>query len=292
LELDLEAIGWSHPSNTFLQARDLSGSLICFTQQVRFPESQQTHEIPIPGPIIVVVSESDGSNARLVALSFDIGGGPCFDFTSDAMYVLGGPLLGCLPTPESFAAYVTREDDSQLLLGYLVDVETGERSGDARCVMSDGHYANPWSDLVATGAYPPNMIADAVTQEVLVEVSEPGSSGVVDCWVLPDAGLASNEGTQVLRYSDGTEVINPGSEIHVYAVLSDGSCVFSRDDVEGARAPALLGNIDWHTFESADAETLLGLEEYYLRHCDVLDDETGRWLVFVDGSTLFSYELP
>lgn len=286
---DPEAIGWSHPTNTLLQAKSLCGSLICFTQQVHFPDSLQTYETSIPGPVAVVVSDTDGSNARIIALSFDIGSSPDFRFTSDSKYIFGGLILRCLPTPEHFAAYVVREDESQVLRGYLIDVETGARSGDGECVMNDGYGVNPWSDLATTGGYPPTMIVDVVTQEILIEDSNVGSSGIINRWVLPDAGLANKDGTQVLLYSDGTEVTNPGNDISIYAVLSDGRYMFSYDS---DRELLLLGNIDWDTFESLDADTLQGLEEYNMRYCRILENMDDEWLILVDGWTLYSYELP
>lgn len=260
---DAEAIGWSHPTNTLLQAKSSCGSLVCFTQQIRYPDSLQTYETTIPGPVAVVVSNADGSNARIVTLSFDIGSGPDFSFTSDSKYIFGGPDIYCLPTPEHFAAYVVREDDSQVLRGYLIDVETGARSDDDECVM---------------------------THEILFERSNAGSSERINRWVLPDAGLASRDGTQVLLYSDGTEVTNPGNEISFYAALSDGRSVFSYDN--NGRALPQLGNIDWDTFKSFNTDTLQGLEEFNIRYCKILEDRDDQWLIFLDRGTLYSYELP
>lgn len=82
----------------------------------------------------------------------------------------------------------------------------------------------------------------------------------------------------------------PGNDIQIYAVLSDGRCIFRYDDPD--RKILLLGNIDWDTLGSLDADTPQGLEEHYLRKCSILEKAEDEWLIFLDGNSLFSYELP
>ncbi|OPL17753.1 MAG: hypothetical protein AVO35_08820 [Candidatus Aegiribacteria sp. MLS_C] len=280
---------WTGNTNTLLQASSPDGSTICFTQQVRFPDSMQIEGTFIPGPVIVVLCGPDGSNARIASLSLDIGTSPSFDFTSDSGYLFGGVLLGCRPTPEDFAAYVTRHDDSNVISGYLIDTGTAERTGGPDTLVNDGYFVNPWSDLAATGGYPASMVIDVVSREMIFEDPYPGHSGVVCSWVLPDAWLAEKNGVQVLRYADGTRIVNPGASLRVLAAFPDGEYVFSTDD---SPEDIMLGNMDWEEFESPDAVLLDGLGDYELSYCRGLETPRGSWLVFAEGSRLYACELP
>lgn len=280
---------WTGHTNTLLQALSPDGSTICFTQQVRFPDSLQIEGTPIPGPVIVVLCGPEGSNARIVALSFDLGTSPSFNFTSDSEYLFGGVLLGCRPTPEDFAAYVTRDDDSNVISGFLIDTATGARTGGPDALVNDGYFVNPWSDLAATGGYPASMVVDVVSREMIFEDPDPGHAGVVSSWVLPDAWLSEKDGVQFLRYADGTLTVNPGASLRILEVLPDGKCVFSRDD---SPEDIMLGHMDWARFESPDAVLLDGLGGYDLRNCGMLETSEGSWLIFEDGYTLYALELP
>mgnify|MGYP001097682633 FL=1 len=279
---------WTGNTNTLLQDISPDGSYICFTQQVRFPDSLQVEDTRIPGPVVVVVCRPDGSDARIVALSFDIGSSPFFGFTDDSRYLYGS-MLGCHTTPEAFAAYVTREDDSDFIAGNMIDPRTGGRTEGSGILTGEGYNPNPWSDLATTGGYPPDKIIDTATGEVLFEDPEPGYSGVVTTWVLPDAGLAESDGAQVLRYADGSEIENTGPSIRVHAFLPDGRCLFS---LEGQQDVKMLGHIDWESFVMSDTVSLEGLEEFALRNCRVFDGTETTWLVFSERQAIYAYRLP
>lgn len=287
---ETESSLWSRPSNTLLHAISQDGSHICFTQQVHFPDSLQLYEREIPGPVAVVVSNQDGSDARIVALSFDVGGAPSFNFTGNSEYLFGGPLMGCMPTPDEFAEYVISGGTPRISPGYLIDVESGARTGEGNSLICDGSSANPWSDIALAGEHPPTMIVDVFTQEILVQDSSHSSSGIIDSWILPDAALADRDGTQIILYTDGREVENLGSYFTIYSALPDGRYLFNVDKREGT--PLLLGNIDWDWFGVLDVNALQGLEDYSLSYCDVLTDADDQWLIFVDRHSLYSYELP
>ena len=280
---------WRGNTNTLLQDISQDGATICFTQQVSFPDSMQVYDSRIPGPVIVAVCNTDGSDARIVALSFDIGGSPDFHFTNDSKYLFGGVILRCQPNASDYAEYVTRDDDTGLISGHLIDVGTGDLVGDCQVVANDGYYANPWSDLAATGAYPTTKIVDVIDQEIIFEDSSLGQNGIISRWVLPDAGLAYRDGEQILLHADGSVVRNEGPDIRVYEVLFNGRYIFSYDD---GGDNIKLGNIDWNTFQSPDAIILGGLEEYDIDYCKAIESIRGNWLIFVDGNAMYSYELP
>ncbi|MEN8208682.1 MAG: hypothetical protein ABFR50_05455, partial [Candidatus Fermentibacteria bacterium] len=217
-----EEYGWANPGRVYDFALSPDGEHICFLQQVSVPDSLQTGEQYIPGPVLVAVCGADGTDPRPLVLSFEVGGGPHFSFTQDSRYIFGSPLMDCLPTPEDFASFVTRENDDDLIEGFIIDVQDGTRSGGNGSILGDGFYKNPWSNLIATGSYPTNMITDVVTQEVFVHDTTCSNQEIINTWVLPDAGLAENNNRQILRFYDGTEVINPGEPVSVFGRLEDG----------------------------------------------------------------------
>lgn len=285
-----EEYGWSNPGRTYDFALSPDGEYICFCQQVSVPDNLQTGEQYIPGPVLVAVCRTDGTGSKLLVLSFEVGEGPHFRFTQDSRHIFGSPLMGCPATPEGFASYVTRDNDADLIEGYIVDIQDDTRSGGNGDILGDGFYKNPWSNLIAAGSYPTDMIADVVTREVFLHDTTNSGQQIIYAWVLPDAGLAENDNQQILRYSDGTEVINPGKPISVFGRLEDGRYIFSRG---GDSHTVLLGHIDWTDFSCTDAETLSGLEDFIDRWTRVAASPDGKSLVFAsDSRELYRYDLP
>ncbi|MBN1434140.1 hypothetical protein JW921_05225 [Candidatus Fermentibacterales bacterium] len=279
--------GWQPCAGIGLLETSPDGRHIVFTEQVAVPDSLLGQYDYVPGPVLVVVAGADGSGSCLVALSFDVGGGPGFDFLSDSRHIYGGPLLGCDPTPVAFLEMWSGSDQSRYYPeGYLIDISDGSRSGGREDFMGDGFYSNPWSDLVAAGCYPPNLIANAATAEVMVEDTSARSPAIIETWVLPDAGLARTNGSQVLRFADGRVLVNPGNPILVYGRLSDGTHVFSPD--EGTTV--LRGMIDWSDFSFETADTLAGLGGV-LEQWRSLLEVPGAGFVFRRGSSLYFYAM-
>ena len=285
-----EEYGWANPGRIYIFALSPDGEHICFCQQVAIPDSLQTGERYIPGPVLVAVCRTDGTGSRILALSFDVGSGPHFNFTQDSRYIFGLPLMDCLPTPLDFASFVTRENDDNLIEGFMIDIQDGTRSGSNGGVLGDGFYKNPWSNLIATGSYPTNMIADIVTGEVFLHDTTCSGQEIIYTWVLPDAGLAESDNNQILRYSDGTEIINPGEPVSVFGRLKDGRYIFSRGGISHS---VLLGHIDWTDFSCSESETLSGLEDFIDRWTRVAASPDGKILVFAsDSRELYRYDLP
>ncbi len=287
-----EEYGWANPNSISCFALSPDGEHICFCQQVAVPDSLQTGEQFIPGPVLVAVCRTDGTGGKPLTLSFDVGGGPNFDFTQDSRYIFGSPLMDCLPIPEDFVSFVTRENDDNLIEGFMIFIQDGTRSGGNGSILGDGFYKNPWSNLIATGSYPTDMIADVVTGEVFLHDTTCSNQEIIYTWVLPDAGLAETDNNQILRYSDGTEIINPGEPISVFGRLQDGRYIFIRG---GISHTVLLGHIDWTDFSSPEAETLSGLEDFIDLWTRVDATPDGKFLVFASDShsrELYRYDLP
>ncbi len=286
-----EEYGWVNPGMIICFDLSPDGEYICFCQQVSVPDNLQTGDQYIPGPVLVGVCRADGTGARPLVVSFEVGSGPHFRFTQDSRHIFGSPLLECPATPEGFASFVTRDNDDDLIEGYIVDIQDGTRSGGNGYILGDGFYKNPWCNLIATGSYPTDMIADAVTGEVFLRDTTYSGNEIICNWVLPDAGLAEDGNQQILRYSDGTKVVNPGEPVSVFGRLEDGRNVFSRG---GISHTVLLGLIDWTDFSSEDADTLSGLEDFIDLWTSVDATPDGKILVFSSGSSreLYRYDLP
>ena len=278
---------WRSTGDVTSLSTNHSGSMICFSQFIRLPENMNIEsDFYIPVPLLVGVCGSDGSDARLMGLSIEVGGGPIFDFTSDSRYVFGNPFLECLPTPEAYAGYIT--DEAERLEDFLmVNIETGERSGNPS-IIGDGYYLNPYSDLAAAGWYPPNVIIDIETQEVLLEDTCIDNPTIIYKWVLPYAGLARVDGGQILRYSSGREVENAGDALTVYCRLTDGRYVFSTDDGN----TVMTGSIDWENFEAPDAVEIPELAGILGSYCTMKPVPGSSGAVFRSEDALYYIELP
>ena len=286
---------WEGPGALFNLCGSPDGELICFTARVMVPESflADSNEY-IPSPLLVVLCRPDGSEPEVLGLTFDAGGGPAFAFTTDSRFVYGSPWLECQPTPESYVRYIRGNGENLLEPWLRVNVATGERSGDPN-VLGDGFTSNPYSDLVATGAYPPNRIADVVSGETLLESTGVQAGSIIETWVLPGAGLARDSlDRQVLRRSDGTESVNPGEPYEVYCRLPDGRYLFSRD----AGQTVMAGTINWDDFTPSGAvelPSLSGMLDTYtcikpLPSQDTGDEETG--VAFRSGVSLYHCAVP
>jgi len=278
---------WGETGRVFDLSASPDGRNICFAQMVAVPAEYVEEDSYVPYPLIVATCRSDGMAPRLLGLSFEVGSGPHFCFTQDSRYVYGGPWLECDPDPASFVGYFSGDDSCGLTPWLMVDAATGTRSGDPS-VIGDGFLENPCSDLVAAGWYPPNTIVDILTQQVLLEDTSIHSPAIIDTWVLPDAGLARDaDGNQLLRFADGTSIVNPGSPVDVYCRLSDGRFLFT-DDGGGT---VMLGSIALPDFSSPDAVRVPWLDGLYSGTAvHELPGDAG--VVYLDGGDLVLAELP
>lgn len=269
---DYSADGWGNVIRVSWLSGSWDGERICYAVTVTAGEC-------IHVPEMVLICDSDGSNAEPVALSCDVGSGPQFDFTMDSRYLYGNPILYCSPDPESYIEPITSREEYPP--ADMIEISTGERSYHSG-VLSDGYYPCPFSDIVSGASYPPSMIYDMNSSEVLLEVSD-DESPIIDKWVLPDAGLATRGGSQFLRYSDGTEISNPREEITVYAMLADGRYFYSFDDGD----TVFLAEINWDSFKGLNPVEQPGLAGILRRRGSfaVQDDV----LYFLSSDSLFCY---
>ncbi len=268
---DHSAYGWADVIRVSWLSGSWNGEKICYAVTVTAGED-------VHAPELVLVCESDGSNAEPVALSFNVGSGPQFDFTMDSRFLYGNPLLSCSPDVNSYVELT--EGSSELPWADMIEIATGERSYHG--VLSDGYYACSFSDIVSGASYPPSVIYDMNSSKVLFEVSG-DESPVIDMWVLPDAGLVTIGDNQFLRYSDGREILNTGDEITVYAVVGDGRYLYSQDNADAI----FLAEIDWDNFQTFNPVEQPGLTGFIRRHGAYAVQ--GDVLYFLRSDSLFCY---
>jgi hypothetical protein len=281
--------GWEVCGQEGLFRANSDGSMLLYTSQLRVPDSLQTSETYVPGPAGVFVTRPDGSGTRLVALSMEVGSGPDFQFTQSGDRFYGSPLLNCPATPAGMVEYWLREEETNEFRGYMVDPADGSRSGGPEGFLGDGFLPNPWSDLTACGGWPPDMIADASTGETLLELpcSEDAPWGIIEQWVLPNAGLSHDNKNQLLRYADGRTVCNPGTELIVNGRLADGRYLVSY----GYREPLLLAEVDWETFEVTVVESYPVIGALMTPMNEAVELPSGGAIVFRSEDGLYFAEL-
>jgi hypothetical protein len=288
VDLGWELVNWGGTGQVIRLSGSSDGRMICYAQYVFLSDEMSAEDGSyIPAPLMVICCGSDGMAPKLLGLSFDAGGGPHFDFTVDSRFVYGSPWLECRPTPGDYIQYVTGDGSSDLDPFLMIDVTNGDRRGDPS-VVSDGYVPNPYSDLVAAGWYPPNTIVDVTSGRILLQDTSYTAPAIIETWILPDAGLAMLEdGRQVVRYSDGSETVNPGDRIDVYARLQGGQYVFTRNGGNNV----MLGNIDWSDFSSEDAVPVPWLDGLYPG--TILHELPGeQGVLYTDGGALILARLP
>ncbi|MCK5840617.1 MAG: hypothetical protein KAH31_00500 [Candidatus Sabulitectum sp.] len=270
---DHSACGWANVIRVSWLSGSWNGESICYAVTVTAGEDVHV-------PEMVLVCDSDGSNAEPVALSMNVGSGPQFDFTMDSRFLYGNPLLSCSPDVNSYVE--STEGSSELPWADMIEIATGERSYHG--VLSDGYYACPFSDIVSCASDPPSVIYDMNSSKILLEVSD-DESPVINKWVLPDAGLVTIGDNQFLRYSDGREILNTGDKITVYAVVGDGRYLYRQDNADAI----FLAEIDWDNFQTFNPVEQPGLTGYIRSRSWGTYAVQGDVLYFLRSDSLFCY---
>jgi hypothetical protein len=278
--------GWEGPGEIRLLKACPDGNLLLIALKVHMPDSLTAGGISMPDPVVLLVCDSEGGNARAVGVTYDSDEPLCFDFTRDSRLVYGARILNCLPAPESYFSLYLGDESSSLRPFDVVDLEEWARFS-SNGIVGSYILCNPWSDLIAAGNDPLTTIADMSTFSVVFEDSSL-TSPVIEQWVEPDAGLAWRDSTQIVRFSDGTVYENPGDPVDVLCRLSDGSFVFSADGGETINR----GRINWSTFALENSSQLSELAGYLTPGNRVLAQNSTPAIVFNAGRGLYYYRLP
>jgi hypothetical protein len=278
--------GWEGSGEIRLLKSGPGGSLLLIAFKVLMPDRFPAGGVSMPDPVVLVVCDSEGGNARAVGVTYDSDEPLCFDFTRDSRLVYGARFLNCLPDPESYFSLYLGDESSSLRPFDVVDLEEGARFS-SNGIVGSYILCNPWSDLIAAGNDPLTAIADMSAFSVIFEDSSL-TSAIVEQWVEPDAGLAWRDSTQIVRFSDGTVYENHGDPVDVLCRLSDGSFVFSADGGETVNR----GRINWSTFALEDSSQLSELAGYLTLGHRVIAQNNTPAIVFSVGRGLYYYQLP
>lgn len=279
---------WDGLGQVWNVSASTDGSMICFTQfawipEGYFPDSARS----TPSPLIVVCCGSDGSDPRVLGLSWDIGY-PKFSFTEDMSKVFSHSWYGCFPTPQGWVDLVCRNQTTRPPSGLFVSIEDGSRSGDPSLHPRHLLFDNPLSDSVFLDPDQPSLFLDTENNRVVTEDWNIVDELIFEKMVLPNAFLARfPDDNQIVRFASGQEYLNPGSHLDVYCMLSDGRYIFTRD----AGETVLVGEIDWRGFLSpvaVEVPRLSGLDPQFYPFMESTQD--GRGVVYSIHSRLYYLE--
>lgn len=246
---DPQADGWrpADGSTTFLTASP-DGQWLCYDLWAEVPEDVQINFEHMRNAELVMISHPDGSEARPVGVTIQVGGGPQFDFTADSTWLVGQPFLACKPTPESYARYLNNDwDDPDVQEFNYYDLGTGQYGWVDDVSTGDGYWKCPYSDnfRIENNWYAEHQFSNFKTGGILGTWTSPEEvDAPLSGWVLQDAVLLDGETFSGLLYVDGTTLPAPSPGWEVYCWLPDGSYIFSDD---GGRS-VKYGKVDWTTF--------------------------------------------
>lgn len=276
--------GWAGPERIRLLKSSPDGNSVCIAVEVSIPDSVVNRGLPMPKPIVIVVCNSSGGEARAVGVTTDSGNALSFDFTQNSRLLYGAGFLPCLPNPEAYFAHYLGDESSSLRRFDVIDLEENARFS-ANGLIGDYFICNPWSDLITAGNEPFTTIADMATFSVVYEDSTL-ISPVVEQWVEPDAGLAILDSLQIIRLSDGTVFVNREAPFTILCRSSEGNYIFTRDEGETFSR----GTVNWSTFAEEETAELTQLAGYLSISGKVLPVDPGNSIIFRAGRGLYYYE--
>lgn len=246
--------GWIEDGYTFILDRSPDGRFILMVRGVYVPD-----QLPMPegmegmrGAVLAMVCRRDGSDARPLAVSILVGGGPDFAITSDSRFLIGTPLFACEPTPEGYTASIgPNGDEDGIGMVNRVNLATGDREFDETLELSDGFWKCPYSDWarLENNWYAEHTFSNLATGGVAGFYRVPEGEASVQGWVREDALLMTTCSGQGLLHVDGSFVPSASPDIwDIVSWLPDGRFIYSTDEGKNLR----LGRVDWDTF-SPDA---------------------------------------
>ncbi len=279
--------GWDTSQDIEFLKSSPDGTLLCLAFSVSVPDTFLLTEVVLPHPILVLVCNSDGSEAQILGLIADSSNGLSLDFTQDSRLLYGSGFLPCLPTPEAYFEMYLGDESSLLRPFDIVDIEEGARFS-SNGILQESFIANPWSDLVTAGHSPLQSIADMSNLSILYEDST-AVSPVVELWIEPDAGLARVNQAQVIRFADGTVYNSQEEPFLILGRISENNYIFSRDEGESIR----IGSVNWSSFEEFDTSELTDLLGYLTINSKIKPltlNANNSSIIFATGRGLYFYE--
>ena len=276
---DSRKTGWSETGRILYLSSSRDGECVCFAISVDTPGLKEVG----PAPMAVVVSRSDGSGSRIVALAQDAGGGPQFSFSSDNDLLYGYPFMPCGIKASDYIAYMSGETEAeQCELYTAISIQGGSRLyGDLP--LSQGYIDCPFGDLTAITNEGLLLAFARISAEGFFINSYEGPYMRILGWILPDGLLAEHEGAQFLVFSDGSLLENIGEWLNVRCWVSDTLYICST----GEGCDILLAGIDWEHFEPLPERIL----EDFPREGYVMPMPGSEGVLIADFDKLFYYPL-
>lgn len=251
--------GWADPGPVRLLSASNDGHYVCFLQQVALPEEYELQYEGMRYTMVAVLARADGTEARCVALSIEVGGGPEFAFSTDGSRLYGTPMLQCDPTPQAYASFINNDTFAPQEDSFnYIETATGKRGFLPGLDIDDGFWKCPYSDSyrVENNWYAHHNFANLATGEKLGSYSVPDEqSSTVYGWVLPGALFISYGTTYGLVYTDGSFRQAPRNGLNVHCWLPDGSYLVSQDNGRRVRH----ARIDWDSWHIGPVHTLPGI---------------------------------
>ncbi len=276
--------GWNGPAEIKFLKSSPDGTLICLAVQVSIPDNLQNGEFTIPEPIVVIVCNSTGGGARVVAVaeasSYDFS----IDFTQDSRLIYGYGFLPCYPDLVSYLHYYQEDESNSISPFEIFDLQEAVRSSSFGLI--DGCFiSNPWSDLIASGPPLFTTIINMASLSIIFQDSKL-SFPVINQWVEPDAGLVQKDGYQIIRLADGTVYKSQEEPFYILCRISKGNYIFTRNKGESIR----MGEVNWLTFAEEDTSELTELMEYITLNSRIQSVDSGTGIVFTNENRLYYNE--
>jgi hypothetical protein len=251
---DAQAAGWDSYGRiaTLCVSPDLQW--VCYSTETRLPDSYALKFDGMRYGLAVILAHADGSGAKCVALSIEVGGGPEFAFTQDSARLVGSPFLPCPPTPQGYADYINSDMAARTLPEFnCIETATGQTGAIAGLQVGDGFWKCPYSDnfRIENNWYAEHNFSSFATSGLTGTFK---TSDEADCrlygWVLPDALLIEFDGKTGLLYTNGQFRQAPQAGLKVYCWLPDGTYLLrERED-----RPVLHARVDWGAWQIKDAQ--------------------------------------
>jgi hypothetical protein len=251
---DAQAAGWESTGRiaTLCVSPDLQW--VCYSTEARLPDSYALKFDGMRTGLAVILACADGSGAKCVALSIEVGGGPEFAFTQNSARLVGSPFLPCPTTPQGYADYINADMAARAMPEFnYIDTATGKTGAIPDLQVGDGFWKCPYSDnfRIENNWYAEHNFSSFATGG-LTGTFKTGEE--VECrlysWVLPDALLIEFDGITGLLYTDGEFHQAPQAGLQVYCWLPDGTYLLR----ENADGPVLHARMDWGAWQVTDAQ--------------------------------------
>ena len=280
LDLDPAATGWAGTGE--IRKLDAAGGTVLVLLDLQ-PPVEEMYGMAIPSPVGVVCCGTDGTGARLVALT-RASAVESIELLPEGDWVAGKGFSRSAPDADRYLDYVTGEMAFELLPECnLVSASGGQRHNLSQLDLSLPHAWCPYYPRVLLQGDAPMVLsldtaAPAVDSVFTLGENYPGID--VHTWVTRNALTASYHGTRGLIFTDGrfAPLAQPGLRILLW--FTDDSYIFTDDGGTSYRH----GLIDWSTFETSAAPPQPGLGAYVGNGIRVIPDAPTMLLHLRDGT--------